>query len=460
LKSAELALTDDKLWEVLEFWGLLGDVMVHGDVLVLDLGDFIKLMQPILHHAPTESLRRMKSLRDNVDKIPFDEIVVPDFQSLGSDVQNKIEKWILRLEADRILQFDVLSYMSCWKDLGDSQRRSIIQVLEGCFLLVGRKSEGINGADTPDLHNSWLVPCRLTRAALSSFQDPTSLLQTGGPKSLLFRAKTRFLPSGFFSSLVASQIVCNEDHHLKLLLEHADSLNLEMKVKTILGRGPAKGWEIVTLRQVSIKEPGGDETAIELWSTSLAIIKRISSEMDRMIQKKFPGIVFTYLVFFKDTENSDEQDGVLEWSVDSERGSLASILEQRRLDLLIDVKTMDKRLIQGMTSGDALCAMLRSSAFFLSHAWGDWSVKEAAWVKVTEGVQRMVEEQSGELVWVDSKEMSNVEHFHEAMRRGIAGSSCVIICISRLYLTRPNCLREIAWAVQVCFKIKPPLMHK
>jgi hypothetical protein len=238
---------------------------------------------------------------------------------------------------------------------------------------------------------------------------------------------------------------------LTVQLQSVDSFNLEIKVKTIFG----KEWEMVTLRQVSFKEASGEESAaIELWSTSLAMIKRISSEMDRMVQKKFPGIVFTCLVYFRTAENSDEQRDVLEWSVDSGSGSLASILEQRRLNLPIRVNTMGKCSIEGMSTGDALSSMLRSSAFFLSHAWGDWSVKEAAFVKVTEGVQRMLEEQSGELVWVDSKEMSNVEHFHEAMRRGIKGSSCVIICISRLYLTRPNCLREIAWAIQVCFQIQ------
>jgi hypothetical protein len=36
------------------------------------------------------------------------------------------------------------------------------------------------------------------------------------------------------------------------------------------------------------------------------------------------------------------------------------------------------------------------------------------------------------------------------MKRGMANSSAFIVCLSPLYLMRPNCLRELMWAMDMC----------
>ncbi len=36
------------------------------------------------------------------------------------------------------------------------------------------------------------------------------------------------------------------------------------------------------------------------------------------------------------------------------------------------------------------------------------------------------------------------------MKRGMANASAFVMCLSPLYLTRPNCLRELMWAMDMC----------
>ena len=88
------------------------------------------------------------------------------------------------------------------------------------------------------------------------------------------------------------------------------------------------------------------------------------------------------------------------------------------------------------------------SAFFLSHAWGDGSVLEGSSVTVVEGLQRLLERRTGELVWTDAKDMKVETQFHRKMDQALRGAQCTVVCLSRLYLSRPNCLWELCWAVE------------
>ena len=51
-------------------------------------------------------------------------------------------------------------------------------------------------------------------------------------------------------------------------------------------------------------------------------------------------------------------------------------------------------------------------------------------------------------MWVDTAEMKGETQFHTLMEQGVKNAQCIIICLSYVYLTRPNCLQELCWAVQ------------
>jgi hypothetical protein len=52
-------------------------------------------------------------------------------------------------------------------------------------------------------------------------------------------------------------------------------------------------------------------------------------------------------------------------------------------------------------------------------------------------------------VWYDKNILGEHNEFHEEMKRGLCEASSVIICLTPLYLTRPNCLRELRWALDL-----------
>jgi hypothetical protein len=449
LKSAgsvlELGLTDEKLWEVLEFWGMLGDVMVHRNVLVPDIDLFIELMRPILHHAPSESLKRKRS---NVSggKIDFDEIVIPKFNKLHREQQNKVEELIGLLETNRLLCFDVLQYMLRWEDLDESSRRDAIRVLEACYLLVGLSSPHMDSTicRAGSAGDDWLVTCRLSNSEKEALRllDPSEVLGDASGQSLLFRAYASFVPDGFFSTLLATLVGSTNDQLMKTI-RGLSSSNLHMDFQTLFGGD----WDELKLRQVEIDGEGIEGTAIELWSTNLAMIKRVANEMEVLRYQKFPGIVFRYAVFFR---NEKLQKGVLEWNIEQKYGSFGSILEERQEELPMSAKigNVPGRILK-MKVGDVIRPISQNAAFFLSHAWNDLSMSENATAMVTTGLQNLLEKRSGELVWLDKNEMSaNETQYHSRMERGLRASSCVIVCLSRHYLTRRNCLLELAWAVK------------
>ena len=53
-------------------------------------------------------------------------------------------------------------------------------------------------------------------------------------------------------------------------------------------------------------------------------------------------------------------------------------------------------------------------------------------------------------VWFDKAEMGWTDAFIDEMKRGMANASAFVMCLSPLYLTRPNCLRELMWAMDMC----------
>jgi hypothetical protein len=440
LRPAVPGLPDESLWEALVFWGMLGDVVISSNVLVTDIETLIQLIRPILHHSPMESLNRV--LNGDREKIECDEVVIPEFANLMADQQGDVRKWIEELEEDRILRFSVLEYMFCWKDLSREARRDTTKVLEACHLIVGglcgNKSGYVTAVESTN-DFLWLVTCRLDKA-VSETSDPSVLTK----EALGFQAQARYVPIGFFANLQASQLVHNiQNRMITTVTAQVDSSNMKFRFKTLF----RKDWETVSVMLTRCINRGeGERMAVEVWSTSLAMLENVCRNMDRIRQDKFPGIFFQYVMWFRNDEFSDES---LEWTLERSTGSLTAILEQRLMALPIVAKTWNSSVkIKGMIVQDAVRTLQTNAAFFLSHAWSDRSVREQARETVTEGLQRAVEEISGELMWVDAAEMKFGTQFHKQMEKGVRDAQCIVICLSYVYLTRPNCLQELCWAVQ------------
>jgi len=62
-------------------------------------------------------------------------------------------------------------------------------------------------------------------------------------------------------------------------------------------------------------------------------------------------------------------------------------------------------------------------------------------------------------VWYDRYEMGKTADFIDFMKDGVAQASAFVVCLSPLYLTRPNCLRELMWAMDICEKDRSKVLR-
>ena len=83
------------------------------------------------------------------------------------------------------------------------------------------------------------------------------------------------------------------------------------------------------------------------------------------------------------------------------------------------------------------------SSIFVSHAWGDGT---------SEFIQRLkiyLEHQTLASVWVDQEGLNQQqETIISSFRDALCQSRVVFVSLTPSYLTRPNCLRELRWALE------------
>jgi hypothetical protein len=215
--------------------------------------------------------------------------------------------------------------------------------------------------------------------------------------------------------------------------ESVSSKHVRLNIKTMYG----EAWDTLSIELITDTFDGEDLQAIEIWSTNLALLKLACSDLDELVEKRFPAMSFEYVVWFKNEQLSSD---VLEWTLEGRYGSLASIMTQRLMNLEIGVRERDSREeIKHLVVADALSSL--PASFFLSHDLGDWSVREASIASTRDGLQHLFELLTGELVWTDAAGLAEADS-------DSSGAHSNIVCLSRLYLTRPNCLRELCWAIE------------
>jgi GTPase SAR1 family protein len=87
----------------------------------------------------------------------------------------------------------------------------------------------------------------------------------------------------------------------------------------------------------------------------------------------------------------------------------------------------------------------RNSPIFISHAYSGDGTGECC-----RRIKTKLEERLLCSVWLDKCEMGCMDAFIHEMKRGVSNAGAFLICLTPLYLTRPNCLRELIWALDIC----------
>jgi hypothetical protein len=115
--------------------------------------------------------------------------------------------------------------------------------------------------------------------------------------------------------------------------------------------------------------------------------------------------------------------------------SLSSTLEEKNIfDVVFDGQQLHQLF--------ALCCPI-----FISHAWNDGTF---LFVK---RLKRHIETQALVSVWCDYLQLDQQQGAVEVkFREGLCKANVILVCLTPRYLTRPNCLRELQWALDFAYK--------
>ncbi|KAJ1484158.1 hypothetical protein T484DRAFT_1797792 [Baffinella frigidus] len=113
----------------LEFWNLLGFMLVHGGWLIPRPTDLIDLVRPFVHHDPLgaldQTLSRTRPRASTQDASA--DWVVPDFAALGKDEQAGVRTMVERLVDDNVLCEGLQKHLTGWKDIRDEERGALLE---------------------------------------------------------------------------------------------------------------------------------------------------------------------------------------------------------------------------------------------------------------------------------------------------------------------------------------------
>ena len=115
--------------------------------------------------------------------------------------------------------------------------------------------------------------------------------------------------------------------------------------------------------------------------------------------------------------------------------SLSATLEQKNIfDVVFDGRQLHQLF--------SICCPI-----FISHAWSDGT---SLFVK---RLKHHIERQALVSIWCDYQQLDQLQGALEVkFREGLCKASVILVCLTPRYLTRPNCLRELQWALDFAYK--------
>lgn len=380
LATAEVQVEDS--WEGVCFAGLLGDVLVQGDIVVPDVMKFIELLAPIMHHKPVDSFERRidASHPELSDLLLFDN--VDNIYSLQK--QQEVTRLLKKLQDEQILEICLLEFLAGWRTLEPTMRDRALNVLVKCNLLA--ENENVS----PRI--SLLAVCRLSN---EDFLDPSNPREATKEGRLLVRYKMRFIPAGLFPRFQALLLL---DRGSTIVPKEVTRAELKLGLKTVLRSASDSNFEEVLVRVINWhwqkqgKRTNQQLVGIEICCSSMTLLCKVICTLEQLIRESFVGLDYSTQLWFTYTYNSLR---VCKWKIPAGAGTLDSILKSLRFNsnLSVDARMLPEPVIN---DGPDLCPTgkrdesltlyvplasiavgMATPLFFLSHKF-KWGQNDAA----------------------------------------------------------------------------------
>jgi hypothetical protein len=418
-------VSDDEIWSVIEFWSLVGRIFVHESQVVRDPSALIALLKPLLHHQPLQMMR-----------IPVYQnlLVEASLQHAGTRVE--LGSLLNRLDSLDELSLQLLDHLSAWKDLSGEQRSSMLAFFESSRLLCRVNQR-------PDVR---LITSRVR--SKPHLTDDVDRVTAGSAYHALY-----LLPLNHIALIAHLQsTVCSHR------LEYVNLENRSGRDSLIVNRMDDPSCACVfsvesfvagvehNQRFSSLCGKLGDtfSCVLRVAASDFGMFKFAATCADAAIESGSFGTRHQCWVTLTQASSSTAASSVPRWTLFRDVTQRSQPPRQQQLLCSLSLsRALACNHHEHVIPGQSIMRMFQPrSSVFVSHAWGDGT---------GEFIQRLkthLEQQTLASVWVDTDGLNQQQELLiPAFRDALRQARVVVVVLTPSYLTRPNCLRELRWAL-------------
>jgi GTPase SAR1 family protein len=430
-----LNLSDDAIWRIIEFWSDVGRIFVYESQVVRNPSTLIALLKVFLHHRPLEIMNN-----------PSYQSLVVDDSRKKEDTNEVLERSLKQLTDRDELPLQLLDHLSAWKHLKPDQRSSMLVFFERSHLLCQKEQQ-------PDVR---FVSARMRAKdyLTSQVEDVTSKAKY----HVLYLLPLNHI--GIMAHLLSIVTSYNLENMYMNIEWGRDSLYLHRSFSSVdhpctcvfSAEDYLTCVERRNSRFASLRGQHGQRFScvLRIACTDFGLLKFATTCADAAFDSCSFGSRFRcYLTV------AGEQEWIMF------RDSASSFLNRHSLS-----HALQQNVHHDIKNGRNIIDFLGpQSSIFVSHAWGDGTGQFIKRLKLH------LEQQTLANVWVDVNEMNQTQDsIISSFRAGLCQARVVFIALTPTYLTRPNCLRELRWALDFhdayekmqpdkCFKVVPLYLH-
>jgi GTPase SAR1 family protein len=413
--------------ESLKFWSLLGRVFVHDGHFLRDPRLVIDLLKPLVHHDILDPSLHQGSYRQQCLAKPS------DFSS---------DKLLKNMHKDAVLDRSLLPHFAAWEPSSKEAHVSILKFFQRTYMISAlRASVSSESGESAEPQRS-LVTARLLDCSDGDRQREVQALADDIVVCALFHA-LYVLPLahvGFIAHMMAT-VHDLQPKKIKLVISFARS-------HVCIQRGSSRcAVSMRSLSEVFASNLGSirGELPTGRFSHSLVISSNddglfafAARCVDAMMRSGSFGAHYEcWLPYRSSAADGGWRPTKEDWaelSSPENQKSLSEVLSANSSDVVIPSLKLKLRDI-----------LPRRPRIFMSHTFSGDGTGECC-----QRIKDRLQERLLCTVWFDKAEMGRTDAFIDEMKRGVANASAFVICLSPLYLTRPNCLRQLMWAMDMC----------
>ena len=407
----------------LEFWSLLGRVFVHDGHFLRDPRLIINLLKPLVHHNVLDR------------KFKFRELFLVNATDVSCD------RLLQQLHSQALLDHRLLPHLQAWAKSSAQAHASMLSFFKATFMITAIRARGTSGSGSGDEPQRSLVTARLLDSD-GDRQREADALADGIAACAVFHA-VYALPSahvGIMSHMMAS-VEQLQPSQIALAVTCAHN-------HLCIVRGPSQcAVSVLPLDHVfasklgSIQHhlpPGDFSHALVISSNDDGLFAFAARCVDSMMRSGSFGAMYQcWLPCRSSATDGGWQPKREDWAeVNSPENvkSLSELLSANASDVVIASHSLRLKDV-----------FPRRPRIFMSHTFSGDGTGECC-----QRIKDKLQERLLCTVWFDKAEMGWTDAFIDEMKRGMANASAFVMCLSPLYLTRPNCLRELMWAMDIC----------